>query len=551
MRKSNTLVLAPWVGGLNSSEDPIVLGLSPQGQQLLARADNIVFTTTGGRRKRGGQSRFNSAAQMTDAGSAVDGVYATTYWFNNSNNIKVEELVVLTERSTIYYGPSYGSLQALTISAVSPVFSQGVVSTDVMNEKLFIGYSKTAAPLYYGGAGGVVGAGSNNTSVVGTFPNGYLVRQHVNRLFIAGDAAHPDRLYYSGVELPFAHSSAGGFIDILPGDGDPQGITSIFPPTNVNELYISKRSAIYKIDTSDSNPNNWSVITVSKGVGCVQHNSVAAVDQGDIIFASDRGIHSLQQVLSQTGVLVGKFLSQPIQDQYNSSTNRRLISGIWAPDLNSYLFSIQREGTSIIDTVYGYNVSLGNWYRWTEVPANFLFKRLNTSTEEYEYYSCGDSTSNSNRGYINKLQQSSKWDFSSATGNIVTIIDTPLLYPGGNFPSENNFLNIILLVRSSDESPIQVNCTIDELTSVSGVLTQRVIGGNLLGSSSSFLLGTTFVLGAPSGAKPLYLHIGGVGNAIKVSLRHDTIGGEFEAYALGVECVGSEESQDAYRAFPR
>lgn len=548
-RKSNTLVLSPWSGGLNSSQDPIILGLTPQGQQYLAKADNVVFSSSPGRVKRGGQAHFNSSA-LTVSGTAVDGIYATTYWFNSSSNVKTEELVVVTEGGGMFRAASYGTPSACTFSGVTPTFSQGQITSDVMNEKLFIGYSKTATPLVYIGAGTNVFPASASTAVVGTFPPGYVVRQHQNRLWIAGDAANPDRLSYSASELPFAYGTAGGFIDVAPGDGDPEGITAIFPSINIGELYVAKREKLYKIITSDPSPTNWALIRVSNGIGCIQHNSAVAIDQGDILFASDRGIHSLQQILTTTAVITGKFLSAQIQGEYKDASNKKFISAIWAPDLNSYLFGVQREGTTIADTIYGLNIELGAWYRWTSVPVNFLFRRLNISTGLYEYYTCGDHSSSATTGFINKLQQTNEWDFNSSTGNISTVLKTPLLYPNGNFLIERNWLNIIVLARSTDSSVINVSWKIDEATYGSGVLQQRTVGNNLLGSSSGFLLGSTFILGSPSGAKPLFLSTEGVGNGIEVTLMHDTIGKNVEIYGLALEFYEGEESEDAYRTFP-
>lgn len=550
-RQTNTLVLSPWIGGINVGEDPIVLGLTAEGQQQLSEGENIIYTTKTGQKKRGGQARF-STVQMHDGSTAstpVDGIYATTFWSLGTATTKSEDLVVVAEQGRMYHAPAYGSLIALVFSGVTPTFSQGQVTSEAMNEKLFIGYSKTNGPLVYSGNSGVVSLASASSAVVGFFPPGFILRQHLNRMFSAGDASNPDRLSYSGAETPFAYGTAGGFIDILPGDGDPQGITAIFPPVNSNELYVAKRTSIFKIDTTSGDPNDWAVIPVSRGVGCIAHNSAAAIDQGDVFFASDRGIHSLQQVISQTAVISGRFLSAPIQPAYDESTNKTGISAIWAPDLNSYLFNLQRSGQTYGENVWGFNVERGAWYQWTSVPSNFLFKRLNTSTEAFQYYALGDSTSSSNRGYINKLQQDELWDFNSSTGAITTIISTGLLYPDGVFFQERNFVNLVLLVRSRDESQIQVSYRIDEINSGAGTLQQRVIGNNILGDVD-YLLGTTFVLGAPSGAKPLYLHIGGVGNAIKVTIRHDTIGKDLEVYGLGIEFDPSEESQNAYRTFP-
>ncbi len=551
-RRTSTIALSPWVGGLNTAQDPIVLGLTPEGQQNLTQADNIIFTTSGGRKKRGGQARFNTTAVTTGttAATPTDLIYGTTYWRNNSASTKTEELVTFSEGGQMFYGASYGTLTSITVPTTA-TFSQGLITTETMTEKLFIGNSKTQTMLVYTGGGTAPTYASANTTVVGTFPNGNLVRQHISRLWVAGDTANPDRLYYSNSELPFAYGTAGGFIDIYPGDGDPVGITAIFPSVNVRELYVAKRSSLYRIDTSELSPANWAVVPVSRSVGCVAHNSVVAVDQGDMFYASDRGIHSLQQILATVGILEGKFISAPIQEDYNELSNKNLMSALWAPDLNSYLFSGQRFGMTSIETVYGYNVTLAAWYRWTSVPANFLFKRLNVSSEEYQYYSCGDSTSASDRGFINKLQQTGLWDFSSQTGNIGTIIKTPLMYPGGNFINERNWLNLILLVRSRDESVIDLTFTVDEFLRGTLEMQQKIVGANILGSASgsTYLLGSTFILGSPTGAKPIFGHVNGVGNAIQVTIEHDTIGKDLEVYGLAIEYTEGEESQNAYRAF--
>lgn len=549
-RQTQVLVLSPWVGGLVSSQDPIVLGQTQEGQQALVQADNVVFTNTGGRVKRGGQARLNSSSNvMTDgstASTAVDGLYATTYWRNNSINVKTEELVICAS-TNIYYASAYGSLVALASTVATPTFTHGQISSEVMSEDLYIGWAGTMTALVYEGGGANYSYASASSLATG-FPTGWIVKQHLNRLWVAGSAANKDRLYYSAADNPLGHGSLGGYIDIYPGDGDPDGITAIFPSNNVRELYVAKRNALYRIDTSSVTASEWAVIPVSKALGCVSHNSVAPVDQGEMFFASDRGIHALGQIISGTAVIEGRFLSDAIQDQFDGIASKNAISGIWAPDLNSYLFSCKREGESSFECIFGYNVLLGAWFRWTDVPVNFLFRRLNTSSYAYEYYTCGDSTSSSDRGYINKLQQDNLWDFNSSTGAISMVIKTPHIYPGGDIINEKAFLNLMFLTRATDDSSFDVEFVIDELIKGSGQIDQMTLGGNILGNTSSYLLGSTFILGSPSGVKPLFAHVAGVGNAIQVTITHDTIDSSFEIYGLGVEFQGAEESENAYRA---
>lgn len=550
MRRVNTLVLSPYTGGLASAYDPIILGQTAEGQQKLQIADNLVYGLTGSRKKRGGQARaISSTSVMTNTSATLtDGIYATAYWYNNSSNVKTEELVVITEGGTAYYNSAFGNtLTALTFSGSAPTFSHGQVTTEVMAEDLFIGYSRSNPPLVYSGNGSTCVLA---TASVGTFPSGFILRQHIGRLWVAGDESNKDRLFYSAAEDVRAYGTAGGFIDLVTGDGDPYGITAIFPSTNVRELYVAKRTSIYKIDTSDLDPANWAVVPVSRGIGCIAHNTAVPVDQADVIFCSDRGVHALQQIVNASQIIPGEYLSADIQDQYQEITNKQLMSATWAPELNSYLLSCSRSGTTIFDTVFGFNIATRGWFRWTDTPCNFLFKRLNTSTGQNELYTCGDSEDTTTRGYINVLNQTNLWDFNSATGIINMHLKSTILYPNGDILNEKNYTNLIFLVRSRDSSSFEYSYTIDSVIKGSGSIQQRVVGGNSLGSASTFLLGTTFVLGSPSGIKPLYSHINSTGAAIEVEIVHDIVGKDFELLAMGVEFSPAEESENAYRAYP-
>jgi hypothetical protein len=546
-----TLALAPWSGTLNTAEDPINLGLTGEGQQFLIEADNILFSRSGSRIKRGGQVYFNSASQMVSGSLAAptDGVYGTTYWRNNSLNTKVEELVVATETGELYYSPSFnGSMTLLVYSAVTPTFSVGQVTSEVMSEKLFVAYSRTAAPLIYSGGGAAVKAATASTSV--SFPVGNLVRQHISRLWVAGADGSRDSIRYSGPENPLDWGSNAGTINIYPGDGDPVGITAIFPSVNTRELYVAKRASLYRIDTSSLDTADWAVVPVSRGIGCVGQNTIASVDQFEVFFCSDRGVHSLQQIIAATEIIPGQYLSKDIQPDYDAISSKSSMSAVWVPDINSYLFSCTRPGVVLAETVYGYNVKQGGWFRHTATPANFLLKRLKVdSSPATEIYGLMDKSSTA-KGYISKINQDERFDFvNSASGAITMTMTSVTLYPGGDFLNEHNFTNLIFLVRSKDSSSFLVTYSIDEFNRTSSTVQQKVTGVNILGSAT-YLLGVNFILGSPSGVKPLYVESMGYGNAIQVTVEHSEVDSEFELFAMGVQYEDASESQYAYRAFP-
>ena len=98
-------------------------------------------------------------------------------------------------------------------------------------------------------------------------------------------------------------------------DGDPDGITAIFPHFFCS-LCVAKRYSIYKITTIvDSLGNtNYSVAKISDGNGCISHKAAIAVEDV-IIFTSDQGWHVLRNMNNIHGVET-YFLSLQIQQNW-------------------------------------------------------------------------------------------------------------------------------------------------------------------------------------------------------------------------------------------
>lgn len=529
--------LYPWIGGLNTSMDPIIL--DPQN---LTQADNIIFTTSGSRRKRGGQARYN-AAKMSGA-STSNVVYFTNYW-STVSSVKREYFVALTANGKAFRttpaAATWSSFSTLTLSV-----SHGGVTSTVMNEDLIIGIQGSGVPKVWDNqntASNLVTMTSTSGSL--PFTSAWIVTSFIERLFVAGDPALPDRLYVSRAgdyQRWTASGTAGTAItlDIGIGDGDPSGITAVFPGTGYNRLlYVAKRRHLYAVDCSDPTQTNWSVTLISNQIGVINPNSVVALDETDIAFLSDRGMHSLSQVLKTTAVIPGDFLSFPIQYDYNTIVNaatRGQISLTYMPSLNSVLFSCRRTGISIYETIYGYNIELKQWFRWTSTPCNFIFNRFNASSGLDELYGC-DVT-----GFVNKLQQTTLGDFGSA---ITSRIVSSFIFPEGIPLGEYNFTRLILIFRSRDNSTFSVQTQIDGVSTQAYTVQQRSAGGNLLGTT---LLGSAFILGNIQAVKPYFLHIGGVGSSIQLSITHNTLNKDFELFGAVLEYENAGDRQNPYNA---
>ena len=113
---------------------------------------------------------------------------------------------------------------------------------------------------------------------------GYI-ELYYNRLFAAGDAAHPSRLYWS--QPPgdiktienwsmddFSESASGGHTEVGPTNNDPiVGLTALS-----NQLIIHKESGNYRL--IGSNPSNFQILQINSGVEKMTNTN--RISHGDV-----------------------------------------------------------------------------------------------------------------------------------------------------------------------------------------------------------------------------------------------------------------------------
>lgn len=531
--------LYPWLGGLNTSVDPMILD-----PQKLTVCDNIIFTNSGSRKKRGGQARYNSTP-IPSASAAENVIFITDYWATVSNAQR-EYFVAVTDSGHVYRSPFNGAWSSFSTLALT--INQGQVTSMVIQNDLVIGMKGNGVPKRWASqntSSNLVTMTSASTSAL-PFTNAWICTAFLERGFFAGDPANPDRIYVSkvGAYRDFTATLTAGFgttLDVGVGDGDPEGITAIFPGTGADRiLYAAKRRHLYRIDCSDIDQTKWKISLISKEIGVVNQNTVATIDMDDVIFASDRGIHALSQVLTTTAVIDGSFLSFPIQYDYLNvidATSRSKMVGSYVPSINSYLLGCKRVGQSTQETVYGYNVELKEWFRWTSVPCNSLLNRFNPTTGLDELYAAAPS------GRVNKLLQATLSDFGSA---ITSQITTAFIAPEGAPFMENQFTNLACLYRSHENSNFTVQYSVDGLTTQSTTFIQRFAGGNILGTT---LLGSTFILGNIQAIKPVWSHLAiEEGNTIQLTFTQNGLNQDFELFGIALEYTADEEAQNAFRS---
>lgn len=454
-------------GGL-SSENPI--SISPN---KLVVADNILVSTAPTRRKRGGQEKyhtgsFDQTASYPPTGVPIRGI--VEFWRTASlagnpiSDIFLHQgakVWSIDDRNTV----GVNRTGALTLSP------SAVPSYQPFNQKLYFCSTITAD-------GYNKWDGSSSTAVAASAPAdgvGKYLCAHLGRMVMAGNNNFPFRVYLSSSLEPenwssVAPSNSTSFD--LDDNGDPQGITGIV--SFQSRLYVFTRKTTYEI--TGTTPDTFVVTIVSSGIGCVGHASIASVPN-DVIFASDRGVHSLRQTNSGK-VTETTFLSRDIQRMWTDLINMSKFSQFMAAydeNINSYVITVASGSDTANSDVFAYNIELACWTQWKNIAARSIsIAFLNNK----KYLIIGKED-----GRIAYLNRPSRLDFGSAYSST---FKTGILYPGGDLSVEKRFTSITILASTTASATIGVTWTVDGVRG--GTSSYTLTAGE-------DLLGSTFVIG--------------------------------------------------------
>lgn len=380
-------------------------------------------------------------------------------------------------------------------------------------------------------------------------PQCSIVRQHLGRIW-TNDKTNLDRLNYSPTYDPDTWGGIGdsGAIDIGVGDGDNEGITAIFPSFK-GVLFVAKRTKLYKI--SGLNPEDFQVDIVSNGIGCVGHNAVCTVDEEDVYFVSDRGVHSLGATINY-GDFEVKFISADIQRTFRDNwtkANRKFIQCGYIPYLNSVQFAVldTTANSSTQATIWNYNIPGQSWYRWPNIECTTYFVANDADKK---------------RAYVGGTKQRLGQTLTGNTFDVSTAgVNIPILYtiksglifptaspyakqegviwPGNASYSVKGFKKFSLVYKPQGNHNITVTLQIDNFPPQSLSFTQ---------TDSTALLGTTFVLGSSLlGSSfvmaPYSQTIDGYGRGIQVTIQESGVDQyvEIQGFLIEYEDAGTQQ----------
>jgi hypothetical protein len=507
------------LGGLNVSDNPLIV--SPAE---LTVANNVTIATSVARKKRPGQELYNTSGlsgtgsyPTVGSGNPIRGIIQ--YWrYEAATGNSVEDLF-------LHQGTKVWSIPNRIGAAVDRTGALTLTSTGIPTYQVFEGVlfflSSTTADGYNKWDGTVAVPGDATTATAPVDGPGKYLGVYQGRMIMAGNPDFPFRVYISAAldaEMWTGVDSTSFDLDY---DGDPEGITAIFPAQN-GRMFVSTRRSIYEI--TGTTPADLAINPVSKGVGCVGQGSVVATSN-DILFASDRGIHSLRriQVSDQTEV---QFLSKPIQTLWVSLLNSgllRQIKAVWEETQNLYVITVPSSGQVLNDQVLCYNLNFEAWTLWQDISARSLSEVLISNKK---YVLCGREN-----GQITFLNSALSTDLGVG---YTMKFKTGKLFPGGDMTQQHMYKSITVLCSATQPSTIQVGWFIDSVENTkSGSRAFNI-------ANTSAVLGSTFVMGTSQLGFgrfiPIRLTIDEVGYNMQLEI---TVSGtsniEFYGYQLEVD----------------
>jgi hypothetical protein len=522
-QRTQLFQVMPWDGGLNTSVDESMIA-----PNQLTVADNVVFGTRMSRKKREGINH-----DWDDASSGSTSILGLHDFWYGSSGTRTQKRVAVASDGTVYSYSSSGARTTVTDGGTAYTGTVISVSMATFGNKVFIAAQNAAGTnvlKYWDGSGDV-------EDVPGDPPKASILRVAFGRI-LCNDVSNKDLLHYSpvGDYTQWNGADDSGAIPIEEGDGDPEGITAIFPSFKGN-IFVAKRTKLYRVP-GELFPDASPIIKITDGIGCVSHNSCVPIDQDDVFFVSERGVHSLAAT-DQYGDFSSSFVSVDIQKTFTDEIDNSRLKYVWGaylPALNSVAFTFTEEtnlnraltSNAVNNTLYLFNIPGKAWYRWPDLPCQSIIA-ANDSDQKRFYL--GTHTTR-----VSKCFNGSNYDVSAAGTNtaIRYKLQTGQLFPDSSPYTIKGLKRFILFYRPRGTHTISATIKVDNipLDNENTLSFSETGSSNVLGSVltlGSAVLGYDFVLG------PYTRHIDGVGRGLRLTIEQNGIDEEVEIQGFAIE----------------
>ena len=343
----------------------------PQTRQMeipyVLDARNIFWNLDGGYQSIGGTTRMPNT--QLESGAEVYGLY--DYWRIGTAGTATRRKVCHVGQF-IYEDQGTDTWQKLGVATYTTLEDNKHPNYSTFSDLLIISSdSNTDVPYSWDQ--------TTFQDLAGSPPNFAFCTEHKERLWAAGVAANPSRLYYSGKGNPEAWppTAGAGYIDISPGDGDEiRGIASF-----KNELWVFKgpyKGSIHRI--TGSNPSDFGRVIFIHGLACVSHSAITPF-KDDVVFMTPSGsIRSLKATAS-FGDYNDAALTFPINQWLVDNLTTSALKTVWAvndPTTSHVYFAVPTSVATTNSQILCYDYRFASvqrpdrWSRITDWSAHSL-----------------------------------------------------------------------------------------------------------------------------------------------------------------------------------
>ncbi len=408
----------------------------------------------------------------------------------------------------------------------------GLSQTTVLNDTITYDTGNASDNEDDGGGGNVADTGGSVDSLA---PNGSIISEHQGRVLL-NDKEDKDRVHYSETfkdEKWWGYGDSGA-MDFGRGDNDPVGVNGIFPTFN-GDLFVGKQTKLHRV--VGVIPYHQQLV-VSDSIGVISHESIAAIDKSDVIWASTKGIHSLATTVNY-GDYEEAFISRDIQKSFNedwSQSRLGFLKGRYLSTENLYILCVTEEELGNTNNcVWLYHTSLKRWIsRWPNLDCESIF--IANDTDRVRPY-FGSSTGRIYKGFSGDRFDTSEAGVEEA---ISLLAKTGLIFPSGNAYSICAFKKAVLFYTPRGNQTVTFSVKVDKFTAQPTAFDESS-GGTPLGTG--WTLGTTS-LGSEGMFGPYTRQIDGYGYGAEITITETAKLGSYSIEGIGLEFQPMEISHD-------
>lgn len=492
----------------------------------LRQADNIVLRNNGSRAKKPGIVRLDYI------GNDDANLRGICDFHGISVSTRFQEVVRVIN----------GRLEALRDGEFSDLGTTDIADSDAVSFTQFanaqIVFFENRAPVYFlhSAAPAILPIPGSHQGVPPRF--GRIVK---SRLAYAGRLNRPHSLTLSAPNSISDYTLLGGgySITVADGDGDPYGITGISPEFR-GDFYVFKWGKIYRLYWSGY---GFGIDQITDELGAVNHNTIIETPN-DIIFVSDRGIHSLSMTASY-GAAEEATLTYPIYEDFIADVNWSNSKYMWAcydSETNCYLLNYSSSGSSSNNKIIGINTRTKQIFLWDDIEYSGICRYLDENKKRRTLV-C-DSTGQT--GYLDKRF------YTAFDEKITSEILSALIFPRGHLSGVCNFTKFKLYMKpTTRDVNVEFGYYIDGVFQESDTFNTNGSGeGMLIGGdeATESNIGTTVIRSNHTDFLGHEIEIRGTGSSFQFYLKQEpedddeTFEQPFEVFGYEIEYDYSEDT---------